>query len=108
MGHIDSTSSANDAEASSRRRRRKWLTAIGVTTLLFAASACSALAGLDADSTCDDFNDASPSEQNEVVIKLSTDAEGGTRNPLRETNALFQISSVCRNGGDQRLGDIPI
>ena len=68
---------------------------------------CSALQGLDADSTCDDFNDASVNEQNQVVVELSTEAEGG-RNPLRETNAMFQISSACRNGGDQRLGDISI
>ncbi len=86
----------------------RWLLVGGGVAASLILSACSALTGLDASSTCDEFNDASASQQNEVVIELSREAEGGGRNPLRETNALFQISSACRNGGDRQLGDIPV
>jgi hypothetical protein len=82
--------------------------AVAAPIAVVALASCSALAGLDADSTCSDFNDASRQQQDEVIVSLVEEAEGGERNPLREGNAVAQISYVCANNPDTRLGDIAI
>lgn len=88
-------------------RSKQVFLATGAAVIL--VSSCAALQGLDAGSTCADWNDATAEQQNSVVLDLVRDASDGARNPLRETNALFQISSVCASGNDDlRLGDISI
>lgn len=89
--------------------KRRWSKALAATGGVIGLGACSMLGGLDTDSTCADWADATAEQQNSVVLELVAQASGGERNPLRETNALFQISSVCANGADDiRLGDIEV
>jgi hypothetical protein len=83
-----------------------------LTTLsALAATGCSALApGLSADSTCEQFNTAPVAEQRQLIAELVQVANGGLSNPLREANAVMQITYTCQSPGQgsHRVGDIAI
>ncbi len=82
-----------------------------VMAALVALPGCDALgSALSAESTCEDFNEASPQDQSIIVGALVQAAEGGARNPLREANAVMQISYVCGQPGkgSTALGEIAI
>lgn len=71
---------------------------------------CSLESGLSADSTCAEFNAASVDEQRAAIQQLVVDAEDGRSNPLREANAVMQITYTCQASGSEEtlLGDITI
>lgn len=84
--------------------------AIAAAFSLTALGGCGMIAGLNADSTCAEFNAASIDEQRAVIRDLVVAAEDGQSNPLREGNAVMQITYTCQRDSaeDTILGDIAI
>lgn len=79
---------------------------VGAVTVAVGAG-CGAVAsheGLTGDSTCKEWLEAEPAEQNQVILDLVSEAEGGARNGMREGNALMQFSFVCE---ETRAGSSP-
>lgn len=82
-----------------------------VSAVLVVLAGCDSLSvGLGAQSTCEEFNAASSQEQQVIVQALVQAAEGGTRNPFREANAVMQITYVCEKSANAStvLSDIAI
>lgn len=70
----------------------------GIATLCL--SGCGPLtSGLSGQSTCKEFNEAPISEQRQVIMELVTAKEDGRSNPLRESNAVMQITYTCQAPG---------
>lgn len=84
---------------------------VGCATLTgLGLSGCGLAPGLTGASTCTQFNDASVDAQRKVIQKLVVDAENGRSNPMREANAIMQITYTCQSkgAGDVVLSDIAI
>ena len=62
---------------------------------------CGLTTGLSADSTCQEFNDAPVDAQRAIIQDLVVAKEGGRSNPLREANAVMQITYSCQSPGNE-------
>jgi hypothetical protein len=91
---------------------RRPLTVLGAILMICTAGCTGSEneGGLTADSTCAEFNAASIPEQRLLIAEMVREASGGQSNPLREGNAVMQITYVCQEPGQesQRVGDIAI
>lgn len=82
----------------------------GAAACVALLTGCGALQGLTGESTCDEFNAASIDAQRQVIQDLVVAAEDGNSNPMREGNAVMQITYFCQADGmgQKQLKDIAI
>lgn len=83
---------------------------VAACAALASLSGCGLASGLSAESTCEEFNQAPVQEQRTIIQELVIAKENGRSNPLREANAVMQITYTCQSpgAGDTVLGKIAI